>query len=235
MPKDSLRMMQEKYGENPWGNMEVPLTWAVCLMKGLTKTQLCRETGISPGATALWDRGVHVPSKKTWAKISDGTGKSYSEMLDRIAMWQAARSPELQGHSTAQTSSSDDLDPITGKPIDEMKFSDYEVAGQYTVPLKPITDLEFKAAHDAAYDRIKQGARFLGAPMSVSEAVEIGVLPAPEPAGAIATGEPETDAVSRMKPDVGQATFPGAHAEEMQTTGTFHAPEPEPDDAWDTF
>ncbi len=83
MPKASLATMRAKIHGSPWEDLEIPLTWALCLERGLTKTQLCREAGISIGATGAWDRGIRQPSKRIWEKISGG--RSYEAMRMREA------------------------------------------------------------------------------------------------------------------------------------------------------
>ena len=83
MPKDSLATMRSRVKGTPWEDLEIPLTWALCLERNVSKTQLCREAGISIGATGAWDRGIRQPSKRIWEKISPG--RSYEAMRMREA------------------------------------------------------------------------------------------------------------------------------------------------------
>lgn len=107
MPKVSLATMRSKSTGDPWSDLTIPLTWAVCLLKGMTKTQLCQEAGISIGATGAWDRGIRLPSRRMWAKIS--CGKSYEEM-------QARQKKEIP-HLPLPTTSSD----LTPQELAELK------------------------------------------------------------------------------------------------------------------
>lgn len=139
MPKDSLATMRSRVKGTPWEDLEIPLTWALCLERNVSKTQLCREAGISIGATGAWDRGIRQPSKRIWEKISPG--RSYEAMRMREAHRVAGKTgiPTLPAAPEIPTSSEPESLPSRYEP------AEWEKMGSAPVTIIPVPEPESDA------------------------------------------------------------------------------------------
>lgn len=64
-------------------NDHFTLSWLVCRLRGVKKTELIAETSISPASIAGWDRGLRLPNRGLMEKLLTGTQISVDQAYER--------------------------------------------------------------------------------------------------------------------------------------------------------